>query len=298
MVLSPKFHILVVYRHLYCIIKNYKEYRKWKLQPNSNNIVELDFSLKIKERTPQALYGYYWLAEQIQYFNMRMIIAYSFTRNEKIYKLEGKEYATLPLSYDFDDYMTKVIKSPERALVRKAIKNGYKCMPIVYDNYLEEIICINTEKSRIQGKQIGKEKLPAREFLLSKYAKDIKTYGCFSSENKLVAYFSCEMFTNFYHVTKFITHPQHQNMGVSNFLFAFAISELSKNTTNKILIYGPLAENKDNFSHFRSNIGTKANKVYFRCTSKDIQNISYMNSSFHLHGDTSVNYVLDYIQNG
>lgn len=63
--------------------------------------------------------------------------------------------AYFPLQYDYNSYFSDCIKSPERALIRKAIKNEYSCKEINYDDYLNDIKKINESKESRQGEKMS-----------------------------------------------------------------------------------------------------------------------------------------------
>lgn len=105
-------------RNLYSFIKD-KEYVTLVL-PHQ------DF---VEEACASSLYKYYWFAEVF----MRGKPLTFRLKNQLV--ILSPKYAVLELHYTFDEYLRSCIKSPERALVRKAIKNDFYAKEISYDEY-------------------------------------------------------------------------------------------------------------------------------------------------------------------
>lgn len=245
------------------------------------------------------LYKLYWFAEQLQYYNLKLVLVNGMFKKHQEYLLDGAMYAVFQLYYTFDEYFKECIKSPERALIRKSIKNGFICKPIKYDDYLKDIIEINHSKAIRQGTNISDDykNVLHRDCLLAPYTQGLYSFGCFSPKGNMIAYFTFESISNFIHVVKAIAHSDYLTYGVMNHLFAFSISELSRMFPNKTLVYGPISFNKnDGFSNFRRNIGCKPAQIVLRGKLKDVNQIMRFNAKYHLYGDTAVNFVLDYVR--
>ena len=87
----------------------------------------------------KELYKYYYFAENLQYYHFLHLHRLFISGNTRYKLLEGCSFATLPLIYSYDEYFAKCLKSAERALIRKAIKNGFTVRQIKYDEHLIDI---------------------------------------------------------------------------------------------------------------------------------------------------------------
>lgn len=152
---------------------------------------------------------------------------------DKTLKMLFFDLAYLPIKYTYDDYFKTILKSPERALVRKAIKNGFVCKEINYDDYLEDIHTINISKDSRQGMVMTDDyvgRLSPRQAIIKNFGQDISTYGCFNAEGTLVAYYMFEKFgKEIVHTVKGIGHSDYLKYGIMNYLFAFSWMSLENN---------------------------------------------------------------------
>lgn len=263
-------------------------------------VIELPYvNLDRKEWDAAELYLYYWFAENIQYFGFKPTPFKTLFRKKKQYHLgQDAVYATFTLSSTFDKYFQDSIKSSERALIRKAIKNGFYCSPISYDEHYEAIIEINRSKAMRGGMSISEDYLHPRmrENIVGPYNPDIRTFGIFTQKGKLVAYYTFEHITNFYHVVKGIGHGDFLKYGIMNYLFAYSIGELYKTSAGQPVVYGLLSnEADDGASHFRRNIGCQGRTIIYEGTKKQFQALQFFTSHYRLHGDSGLNYVLENI---
>lgn len=111
-------------------------------------------------KTNQYFYQLSFFAEFLQYFNAKeLVVPKSHGQKHMFYTLD---FAYFPINISYDDYFINTIKSSERALIRKAIKNGYTCRQIDYDDYLSDILEINTSKVSRQGEEMSKDYLTLR----------------------------------------------------------------------------------------------------------------------------------------
>lgn len=257
--------------------------------------------LKSHDFSAKQLYRYWWVAENIQYYKLPLVkYRLDISRSKSRFLGDSPSFAILPLHYSFDDYFANVIKSPERALIRKAIKNGITCKAINYDDFLDEVQWINLSKEERGGRPMSDDyrNLHLRDSIVKPYNSNIYTYGAFSSEGHLVAYYMFEKVTNFLHVVKGIGHSDYLKYGIMNYLFAYSISELSSDDNiSSSIIYGRMnIDNPDGLSKFKNNVGCKSTYVRVLGTSKQFKALEYFNSAYKLHGDTSMNYILDYLE--
>ena len=156
-------------------------------------------------------------------------------------------FAILRTEYDYEAYFTKCIKSQERALIRKAIKNGYSVKEIEYDSYIEEIREINISKDIRNGREMTDDYVhpKKRDCKVKPINPDIYTYGCFNADGKLVAYYMFEKITNFYHTVKGIGHKDHLKNGIMNYLFAYSVDQLTKKKECEYIVYGMVTPHGD-----------------------------------------------------
>ena len=213
--------------------------------------------------------------------------------NNKI--LWGACFSILHLNFTYDEYFKKVIKSPERALIRKAMKNGFYVQRIEYDDYLEQIKAINTSKAMRGGHEMDKDYInpKKRDVLIKPINPHIYTYGCFNPEGTLVAYYMFERFTNFYHTVKGIGHSEYLNMGIMNYLFAYSVSDLAKRQPDMLLVYGGMGT--DGLSRFKKNVGCIGSSIIYSGKKESFRVLKHFIKRYHLHNDTALNYVTDYI---
>ena len=71
-------------------------------------------------RTPSGLYAYYWFSDMIENCN-----AFSINYLNKGVYWYKPTMAVLNLAYTYEDYFNNVIKSKERALIRRAKKMDF-----------------------------------------------------------------------------------------------------------------------------------------------------------------------------
>lgn len=247
---------------------------------------------------PEQLYQYWWVAENIQYYGLPLYkYQFRLSKTKTKYLGDTQTFAIIHLDYSFEDYFTKAIKSPERALIRKAMKSGITCRPIDYDDYLGDVLSINLSKEERGGRTIAEDyrNLHFRDRIVKSYGARVYSFGAFSKDGVLVAYYMFEQVTNFLHVVKGIGHKDYLKYGVMNYLFAYSISELSSYDVPHYAIYGRLfGDTLDGLSRFKKNIGCKAQYLRISGTSKQFAALDYYNTTYRLHGDTSMNYILDY----
>lgn len=278
-----------LYARFYCVVfKKRISLKSVTLEmPHSNN-----------SDAPADLYSFYWFAENLQYYNFDFFRIKGFLSKSQTYLLSGSNFATFPLQYNFDDYLKNVLKSSERALIRKALKNGYFAKEINYDDHLDDIRQINTSKLERQGQEMSDDykNIVNRDFIVKPFNNNIRTFGCFSPDGTLVAYYMFEKFTNFFHTNKGIGHKEHLSMGIMNLLFAHSISELSKDNHDCILIYGLLAGREiGGLNKFKYNVGCIPKKIIYKGSKDDFRDLMLFRKRFTLRGDSSLNFVRDYI---
>lgn len=247
-------------------------------------------------RTNQYLYQMSFFAEFKQYFNAKdLVLPKSKGQKHMFYTLD---FAYFPINISYDDYFTCSIKSSERALIRKAIKNGYTCREIDYDAYLSDILEINTSKNKRQGEEMSKDylSLKPRQKIVSSVGQKILSYGCFDSSGKLVAYYMFELFgQNTFHTVKGIGHSEHLNYGIMNYLFAFSIGELYKiyPDGSYTILYGGMSANGDGLSRFKRNVGCKLGSPCINASREFYNDLEKFNKAYKIHGDTGLNFILD-----
>lgn len=241
------------------------------------------------------LYRYYWAAENLQYYPLKLLpltLPLSYHQKKILY---GSVFSVINLDFSYDQYFQTKIKSPERALIRKAIKNGFTIKRIEYDEYISEIQLINTSKDVRCGRSMGDDYVHVckRDEIISPLNNEIYTYGCFSESGELVAYYVFEHFTNFFHTVKGIGHSDFLNMGIMNYLFAYCASELGQIYKDNVLVYGLMGS--DGLSRFKKNVGCKPQMIVYSGTKDDFRYLEYFNENFSLHGDTALNFVREYV---
>lgn len=211
------------------------------------------------------------------------------------------DFAWFPLRYNYDAYFKEVIKSPERALIRKAIKNGYTCREINYDEHLDAIHEINTSKEFRMGKRMIDDyagKLKPRQSVVGAIGQEIHTFGCFDNGNHLVAYYMFEHFgENVFHTVKGIGHAEHLKFGIMNYLFAFSIDNLYGFYPDgkQILLYGPLRMG-GGLSRFKRNVGCKFGCPTIKGSQEFYKDFEAFRKKYKIHDDTGLNFVLEYMK--
>ena len=209
-------------------------------------------------------------------------------------------FAVLELRYSsIEDYMKKCIKSPERALIRKSIKNGFVVKEINYDDHLGEIKEINNSKAERLGKEMTSDyRNPrVRDKVVKPYNPNIHTFGCFAEDGKLVGYYMFEKITNFYHVVKGIAHSEYLTYGIMNHMFAYSVAELSRLNDCQRLIYGAVSPDKHEggLSRFKHNVGCQVKSLVYTGNRDDFRNLKEFNKRYRLHDDSALNFVTEYI---
>ena len=249
-----------------------------------------------KSQKDQYFYQMSFFAEFKQYFNAKeLILPKSKGQKHMFYTLD---FAYFPITVSYDEYFTNTLKSSERALIRKAIKNGYSCKQINYDDYLSDILEINTSKISRQGEEMSPDylTLKPRQKIVSSVGQTIYSYGCFDASGKLVAYYMFELFgLNTFHTVKGIGHSEHLNFGIMNYLFAYSIGELYKlypDGTYQIL-YGGMSATGDGLSRFKRNVGCKLGSPSICASKTFFKDLKDFNKTYKIHGDTGLNFVLD-----
>ena len=219
---------------------------------------------------------------------------------DKTLKMLFFDLAYLPIKYTYDDYFKSVLKSPERALVRKAIKNGFVCKEINYDDYMEDIHTINISKDSRQGMVMTDDyvgRLSPRQAIIKNFGQDISTYGCFNAEGTLVAYYMFEKFgKEIVHTVKGIGHSDYLKYGIMNYLFAFSMDELRKQYPDgsHTLLYGHI-DNGGGLSRFKRNVGCQKGYLVIKGNRLFYGELDRFNRYFKLHGDTGLNFYKDYL---
>lgn len=275
---------------------NYYFYYYSKSYLETAVILEMPFADNSIKPSLYTLYKYYWFAELYQYFNFKLVQIGGFLFGPQKYTIKNQKFAIQKLNISFSTYISSVIKSPERALIRKAIKNNYYCKQISYDNYLKDIQEINKSKEQRQGRAMEEDYLAirCRESLLNQYSQGLLTFGCFTENGKLVAYYIFELMTNFFHTAFGIGHKEHLSYGIMNFLYAYSVSELSSQFKNKYLVYGPIPDyNLDGLSKYKKNVGCKSLPIVLIGTKSDMKNISRFTELYKLHGDSPLNLIIE-----
>lgn len=220
--------------------------------------------------------------------------------SNKTQKMIFFDLGYMPIQYTYDDYFKSLLKSPERALIRKAIKNGYICKEINYDDYLEDIYNINISKESRQGIRMTNDyigRLSPRQSIIHGLGQDIFSYGCFNSEGVLVAYYMFEKFgCEIVHTVKGIGHSDHLKYGVMNYLFAYSLDKLLNNypAGDHILLYGFITDG-GGLSRFKRNVGCQKGHLVINGNANFFKDLLKFNRSFKLHGDTGLNFYKDYL---
>lgn len=189
------------------------------------------------------LYQLSFFAEFSQYFGARTVKVQDakYGMGELIYNID---FCFFPLgnSYveGFDAYF-KQVKCAERALIRKAQKNGFLCKSICYGEHLDEVFAINTSKDERQGKNMSEQyvKYPLdHEAIVKSVGQTVRSFGCFDKNGVLMAYTIYERFGDVFHTVKFLGHKDVLSFGVMNYLFAFAVQSLSRDYPACTILYG------------------------------------------------------------
>lgn len=254
-------------------------------------ILKMPAPILKRELMPDDYYHYYFFAELKQYHHQYILKS---TSSE--YLVKGVPFSVFRLDKSYDEYFNKCIKSAERALIRKAIKNGYTAREITYDEYLTEIQIINNSKVvRSAGKMSSDYvHVRPRDIVTREYNCNVYTFGCFSADNKLVAYYMFEKMTNFYHTVKGIGHGEHLSNGVMNYLLAFSVAELASKNQCEYIVYGPHIG--DGLSNFKSHAGFESKYLLLSGNRVSFDQLAQFNCKFVLHGDTALNFIADYCQ--
>lgn len=245
----------------------------------------------------KSIYKFYYFADNIQCYPFLHLHRLRIPDTTKYVILDGRSFATLPLVYSYDEYFAKCLKSAERALIRKAIKNGFSVRQIKYDEHLVDIQEINNSKAQRGGRDMidDYKHVIARDKIVLPYNPDVYTFGCFNNDGKLVAYYMFELFTNFFHTVKGIGHRDYLNMGIMNYLFAFSVSELSSMFKGKVLLYGLMNDDrKDGLSRFKANVGCTPKKLVYSGNLEQFKTLSIFMKKYKLHDDTALNLIRDY----
>lgn len=269
------------------VIKNMSDYK------NRAVVLELPHVAYLKRTDSEAMFLYFWFSECNKYFS-QYLIPIGMGKSA----LSPSEWAVFKLDCEYQDYFDHRIKSAERALIRKAIKNGFTVRKISYDEYLKEILEINRSKSERGGRPMSEDYLNAQKWeeVVRPINPDIYTFGCFNAEGKLVAYYLFEKITNFFHTAKGIAHNDVLNFGVMNYLFAYSVSELSSIKKCPYLIYGPMdKDSKSGLNGFKRHVGCESLPMVLQGTKDDYRNLDFFNKHYHLHGDSTLNYIKEYI---
>lgn len=249
------------------------------------------------EANLKSIYKFYYFADNIQCYPFLHLHRLRIPGTTKYKLLDGCSFATLPLVYSYDEYFDKCLKSAERALIRKAIKNGFTVRQIKYDEHLADVQEINNSKAQRGGRDMidDYKHVIARDKIVLPYNADVYTFGCFNNDGKLVAYYMFELFTNFFHTVKGIGHSDYLNMGIMNYLFAFSVSELSSMFKDKILLYGLMNDDRnDGLSRFKANVGCTPKKLVYSGSLEQFKTLSIFMKKYKLHDDTALNLIRNY----
>lgn len=245
----------------------------------------------------RKMYKYIFFAECIEKYHLRFIPIQRCNVG-KVVVLMAEKWAVLDLKYDFDDYFKSVIKSPERALIRKAIKKGYTVKEINYSDYMDEILEINLSKEERGGRPMNSDYTTICEWdkIVKSVNPNVFMYGCFNSEGHLVAYYLFQKHTNFFQTQKGIAHKDHLSMGVMNYLFAYSISELHKIDSNAILQYGLYGDSNRGLGMFKKHAGLQRKRLALSGTYDDFKNLQCFVKKYNIYLDCSLHYILDYVK--
>lgn len=246
----------------------------------------------------------YWyqmsfIAEFIQYFNARLVSIPHTKGNYKMFY--SLDFGFFIINQNYEDYFSKSIKSPERALIRKAIKNGYTCKEINYDEYLGAIHNINVSKDTRQGEAMSSDyigNLKPRQSLVSSIGQDVHTFGCFDKCGNLVAYYMFELYgLEIIHTVKGLGHSDHLKYGIMNYLFGYSVSELYKYYPDgkHIISYGGMTMYSGGLSRFKRNVGCKPGCMAIKGNKQFYKDLKHFNKIYKIHGDTGLNFILDYL---
>ena len=81
-----------------------------------------------------------------------------------------------------------------------------------------------------------------------------------------------------------------------NYLFAYSVSELSAIKMCPYLIYGPTDKNsKSGLNSFKKHVGCESLPVVLRGTRDDLTNLKFFIKHYQLHGDSTLNFIKEYI---
>lgn len=281
-------------------LKNFLKH-KLRLLKDGKKIIENSMIIPLpdcNQKSNTVVYNYYWFAEGLQYYGLSLEQLGGWIDDKK-YKLLGSNimWGFVSLTFDFETYFEKQLKSAERALIRKALKNGYTVREICYDDFMEDIVKINKSKVERMGHGMTDEYLHPvkREAITKPYSAGLHTFGCFDSDHNLVAYYIFEKFSNILHTMYGIGHAEHLNMGIMNYLFAFSVSELSKYYPGLNLFYGLYDPNSGiGLMRFKKNVGCMAYRIVYEGTNEQFKFLKEFNQKYILHNDSAVNLVKEY----
>lgn len=245
---------------------------------------------KARRESAAELYKYYLFAEDLKAYQPQIIWT------PKGWYYSDPTYAIIEAQYAYDTYFQNCIKSAERALIRKAIKNNYSVREIQYDEYLDAIQEINTSKEERCGHKMTEDYThpKKRDSIVKPVNPSIYTYGCFDENEKLVAYYMFEKITNFYHVVKGIGHKDHLRNGIMNYLFAYSVAQLSEKHECEYIVYGVCTADGDGLDRFKRQAGCQIRNVVLKGTLQQYQTLRHFAATYRLHGDVGLNYILDY----
>lgn len=266
--------------------------RGWHSYLHDKNFIELELpKCKESERDAKSLYPFYWFSDVIQNCGVTSIKI-----NSHKHYWYRPTLGVMPLKYTLDEYVEQKLKSPERARIRKAAKNGFGVKQINYDDWLNDIQEINTSKEERGGRGMSDDYVHVvpRDKIVKPYNNDIYTYGCFNEEGKLVAYCMFEKITNFMITIKAIAHNDYFRFGVMNFMFAHCVDMLSARHECEYLIYGTLTPTGEGVFRFKRQAGCEVRHVMLKGERKDFKNLLDFNKSHKIYGDGALNFVRDY----
>lgn len=245
---------------------------------------------EINNKSIDNIYLFYWFSEMIN--NIKVVSINCLCGMYWHYPT----FAVLKLSYSYDEYFSIVIKSKERALIRRAEKNNFYVRLINYDEYLNEIYEINASKEERCGNSMSYDYLHVRprDSIVKPYNPHIYTFGCFTSDNRLVAYYMFEKITNFFHTIKGIGHADYLNMGIMNFLFAKCVAELTSKRLCEFLIYGSVDPVGGGLSRFKRQVGCQCKHIMIKGSRSDFAILKYFNNTYKLYDDVALNFISDY----
>lgn len=237
-------------------IHRWKKERQRKTQQRQAELQAVKQAIQRAEAAPHVVIKQDGaLDERVKFYQMSFFAEFTQYFGAKTSKIIDDQYGAGRLIYNIDfsffplnecyaggfDAYFKKIKCAERALIRKAQKNGFVCKEICYDEHLDEVFAINTSKAERQGEKMSESYTTypiKREALVKSVGQTIKSFGCFNKDGVLVAYAMYERYGTVFHTVKFLGHKGALTFGVMNYLLAFAVQSLSGQYPACTILYG------------------------------------------------------------